>query len=313
VRYVPELDGLRALAVVAVVLFHAAPDGPVRGGFVGVDLFFVLSAFLITTILAGRPELKLFYWRRACRLVPALLLMLAVYLLAAPFVWPNYPHGRDASITALYLSDYSYTFWHVPLYLRHTWSLAVEEHFYLLWPLLLFPLLRARNAKFILLGAYVAATAWRMSFDGWLSYYYRFDTHLTGLILGAWLALERPTLPKWAGAIAAASLGLILVVGDIRRASDVIPFAEMAGAVLIVSPPTIFAQRALVWIGKRSYAIYLWHFPIALVTRGSLDSVSSTIVTLVLSIGAAAVSFITVEAWGRRLRDGVEARRSVEV
>lgn len=104
-QYRPELDGLRAIAVVLVVLFHA--DGQVSGGFIGVDLFFVLSAFLITSLLAsewgesGVIDLKRFCWRRFLRLMPALLLLLATYLVVAPFVWPGHNHPRDPVLTGL--------------------------------------------------------------------------------------------------------------------------------------------------------------------------------------------------------------------
>src|SRR5690606_20056331 len=110
-RYVPQLDGLRALAVLAVVAFHARVP-VVSGGFLGVDLFFVLSGYLITRLLAdeyarsGRIALGEFYLRRLRRLYPALMALLAVYVVAAPFLFPEHSkHQRDAAIAALYLSD----------------------------------------------------------------------------------------------------------------------------------------------------------------------------------------------------------------
>ena len=78
--------------------------------------------------------------------MPPLLLVLTCYLLIAPFIWPGYNHALDALLTGLYVSDYSYSFWRMPLYLQHSWSLAVEEQFYLLWPILLVPLVRSRRA-----------------------------------------------------------------------------------------------------------------------------------------------------------------------
>ena len=112
-------------------------------GYFGVDLFFVLSGFLITRLLVdeidstGRIDLLRFYLRRLLRLTPALLLMLTAYLLIAPSLWPQLDlmsHVRDAALVAFYLSDYSQAFWHNPKVLIHTWSLSVEEHFYLIWP-----------------------------------------------------------------------------------------------------------------------------------------------------------------------------------
>src|SRR3546814_9785394 len=106
-----------------------------RGVFLGVDLFFVLSGFLITGVLHdeyrryGRIDLKTFYARRMARLAPALLLLLAVYLMTAPWVWPGHDHLVDAVLTAAYVSDYTYKFARLPIYLRHSWSLSVEEQF----------------------------------------------------------------------------------------------------------------------------------------------------------------------------------------
>src|SRR4051812_33371050 len=104
------LDGLRAIAVLSVVLFHAGTDGPLPGGFIGVDLFFILSGFLITGVLAKGEPLGSFYWHRFWRLAPALLLFLGAYALFAPLVWPGYPHNRDALLAGLYVGNYSYTF-----------------------------------------------------------------------------------------------------------------------------------------------------------------------------------------------------------
>jgi len=136
------LDGLRAVAVVLVISDHCGV--PVFDqGYFGVDLFFVLSGFLITRLLVdeidatGRIELWRFYLRRLLRLAPALLLFLAAYMLIAPSIWPQFDfllHLRDAALVGFYLSDYSQAFWHNPKVLIHTWSLSVEEHFYLIWP-----------------------------------------------------------------------------------------------------------------------------------------------------------------------------------
>src|ERR1044071_2906095 len=107
-RYYPALDGLRALAAIAVVLFHCRVGGGefvFGSGFLGVDVFFVLSGFLITQQLREGRALGEFYWRRALRLLPALLFFLGVYVAVAPLLWPGQPHGRDALFAGLYLSD----------------------------------------------------------------------------------------------------------------------------------------------------------------------------------------------------------------
>src|SRR4051812_5944530 len=138
-RYNPALDGLRAVAVVLVIADHCSV--PIfNQGYFGVDLFFVLSGFLITRLLTdeidatGQIDLSRFYLRRLLRLTPPLLLFLAAYLLIAPSLWPQVDfasHARDVALVAFYLSDYSQAFWHNPKVMIHTWSLSVEEHFYL--------------------------------------------------------------------------------------------------------------------------------------------------------------------------------------
>ncbi|MBA2402361.1 MAG: acyltransferase [Bradyrhizobium sp.] len=139
-RYNPSLDGLRAIAVVLVISDHCGV--PVFDqGYFGVDLFFVLSGFLITRLLVdeidatGRVDVQRFYLRRLLRLTPPLLLFLTAYLVIAPSLWPQLDlmvHVRDVALVAFYLSDYSQAFWNNPKVLIHTWSLSVEEHFYLI-------------------------------------------------------------------------------------------------------------------------------------------------------------------------------------
>lgn len=323
-NYWPELDGLRALAVVTVVLFHADPDRYLTGGFVGVDLFFVLSAFLITSVLAadwresGRLDLRRFYWRRFLRLFPALLLMLTGYLLVAPFIWPGHPHGRDALVTVLYLSDYAYALERVPLYLRHTWSLAIEEHFYLLWPILLIPLLKAKHPVPLLAASYLLATLWRTSFSDWQQYYYRFDTHASGLILGTLLFFVLPKLkPSPAHAYGGLCLlVLVLLTATIRESAVIITVAELASAALIACAVTgqtgllglALRHPAASMVGRLSYAIYLWHFPIAYALRSELPFIMTATLTLALSTALAAMSYFTVEAWARRMKS-LDSRR----
>src|SRR3712207_4153443 len=156
-RRIAALDGLRGLAVAAVLLFHGGVAA-LPGGFLGVDAFFVLSGFLITALLlgeharAGRIDLAGFWARRARRLLPALLLMVVTVLVAARWLVPPDELSRlrgDALATAGYLANWRmmdqgggyFARTAPPSPLQHTWSLAIEEQFYLLWPLLLMPLL----------------------------------------------------------------------------------------------------------------------------------------------------------------------------
>jgi peptidoglycan/LPS O-acetylase OafA/YrhL len=144
---IPALDGVRGVAVLAVFASHAGIPGFSLGG-MGVDAFFVLSGYLITSILlaeiarTGSISLPKFYLRRIKRLTPALLTLTVLYAILAPFVWVERSAAEHAGLSALsffYLMDYARAFWvgHSPLV--HTWSLAVEEHFYLVWPFALLP------------------------------------------------------------------------------------------------------------------------------------------------------------------------------
>jgi peptidoglycan/LPS O-acetylase OafA/YrhL len=316
VKRIAEFDGLRALAVTAVILFHADRGGPFQGGWIGVDLFFVLSGFLITSILASEVEqtnelrVGRFYWRRFCRLMPALLFMLAGYLLVAPLLWPGQPHGREALLAGLYLSDYSVAIWRIPEIIGHTWSLSVEEHFYLLWPLVLVPLVRTGKPLTWLVPAYVAFTLWRWLFFPDTYALLRFDTHLTGILLGAIVYFAKPELSRqWCAGCLAILLGLCLFVGpDDGAASWVaITLAELASAGAVASIASgqgsrFLAARPMVAVGVMSYAMYLWHYPFAVYVRPHWDFLPTAAATMAFSIVMAAVSYYTVEALGRRLR-----------
>jgi peptidoglycan/LPS O-acetylase OafA/YrhL len=315
--YIPALDGLRAFAVLLVVAFHARV---VPGGFIGVDVFFVLSAFLITRILqrelaqAGRIRLARFSMRRLARLGPALALMLATYLALAPLLWPSHPHFGDALLSAFYVSDYSFAAFGRPFYLQHTWSLAVEEQFYLLWPLLLPLLLRSKRPIHLLVAGYVGVVCWRTSFgDDWSAYYYRADTRCTGLIVGAILALTIERL-RFSTAHALTGTILIILAALLGRfgphAAAVFPLAEFGAALVIGSAAKdelgaakgLLCSPAAVLVGKISYGIYLWHYPITVALRPWFGGPMLFFLVLVPSVGAAWLSFITIEQLPRELK-----------
>ena len=337
-RHIPALDGLRAIAVLAVVAFHADGGAMLPGGFLGVDLFFVLSGYLITALLAAEHDrtgdiaLGRFYLRRLLRLSPALLLLLAAYLAAAPLLWPAAnptAHARDAVLAGLYLADYGYALWSLPLYLRHAWSLAVEEHFYLVWPLLLPLFLGARRPLRAIMTLYAAAALWRwanFALLDWQVAYYRFDTRFAGIVAGAALALWRrerqdadPALPPAAPLAAIALLALLLLTQRWQGPSAWLvglPLAEAASVVLILgalehgrgTSSRLFAALSApvpVRIGELSYAIYLWHFPISLLTRGTLPWATSVLVWVVGATAMAWLSWHTVERFGRLAKDRV--------
>lgn len=298
--YLPELDGLRALAVLVVVGVHTGVPA-FAGGAIGVDVFFVLSGYLITRLLReSHPTLREFYMRRFWRLTPPLALMLAVYVVVYSILVPGYPHWRDALLSLFYLTDYSRAFWHLPTYVAHTWSLSVEEHFYLLWPLIL---MRLNPSVKSLVVAYAVATIWR-----WLPWqeaaYLRFDTRTAPLLLGCIIAsVPRGRFPAWpallmlAGGTALDPWQLDGVAG-----AGAVMAVELAAAVAILGKaPRWLSHRWMAYLGKLSYGIYLWH---ALISVYLVDVLlvswrEALLYTLPGSIALAAISYHTIEAWAR--------------
>ncbi|HPB71610.1 MAG TPA: acyltransferase family protein [Phycicoccus sp.] len=356
----PGLDGLRALAVAAVVLFHAHASW-LPGGFLGVDVFFVVSGFLITTLLVreyrrrGHLDLPAFWTRRARRLLPALLLVVLLAPLAARLVETDLLVGIGRqTLGALTFStnwveiaagsDYFHAT--SPQLFANLWSLAVEEQFYLVWPIVVLVLVRRRRAgpgralvpltlaiaSAVLMGLHVDPGAPTRV-------YYGTDTHLVGLMLGAALAFAYAA-PGRAGTRTATwrllhlpvtlwSLVLLLalfVVTDEGSAFTFragIPLTSLATAGLIlglVSAPSqvraVASVRPLVWIGQRSYGIYLWHWPIILlvgglwpVAPGGTAFVASRVLAVTLTLVVAAASYRYVEVPIRRFGFAATARR----
>ncbi|QNH35025.1 acyltransferase [Aminobacter sp. SR38] len=332
--YNPALDGLRALAVLAVLFFHCRfPPG--FGGFIGVDVFFVLSGYLITSLLraeiaaTGRIDLRRFYLRRALRLWPALLLMLAAYALVAPALFPEDSMPRDVALAGLYLTDYSFAFWDWPDKLNHTWSLAVEQHYYLIWPLVVIATCRLspRSVVWILAALFVAASAWRiceaLAWGNWQEVYYRFDTRLSGLIMGSLVAVL-PWRPSPQAALVLSRFSMIVLGLAFLllhwKLLDALTWPavliDLAAAALVMSLASghqtpisaALSVRLLVYLGSISYGIYLWHYPIVRAVRDNADPFSGTFVVIVLSIGAAALSYRFVEKplLARRSRPAVQ-------
>lgn len=287
-HYNRALDGVRALAILAVVSFHClAPWG--SGGFLGVDVFFVLSGYLITTLLAaehreGGIDIGAFYGRRALRLYPSLVLLLIAYLALAPILWPSDERWLVAVLNSLYLMDYALGLWHVHGAVGHTWSLGVEEKFYLLWPLVLPILLRTRRPIAWLLAAFVAATVWRYFVAvewGWVQAYFCFDTRMSGILLGAIAALVPLKVSRPALIIACLALAIVVTIPIIATTKFSVPIegvtlgitlAELSAFVVICyvkdhPDSRLLASAPMAYIGKLSYGIYLWHFPLVLVLR----------------------------------------------
>ena len=344
----PGLDGLRAVAVLAVIAFHFLPD-TLKGGYVGVDVFFVISGFLITGLLvreratAGRVSLGGFWARRARRLIPALVLVVAVCSSAALFIGGDVLVGLGSQVlgAATFSSNWlalaqgqSYFDATTPELFRNLWSLAVEEQFYLLWPLALLLLLLVRRPAVrsgIALGL-AAASAVAMALLAGpdpTRVYYGTDTHSFGLALGAALAflLERrftdaaAPLPRplrvalpIAGAVSVAgivALAAVLPDGDWLATHGGLALVAVLTALAIAGATSAgsWLGRALDvqplrWIGERSYGLYLWHWPVLVLFAAALPIGTAWWIgpaaALVVTTAASALSYRFVETPLRR-------------
>jgi peptidoglycan/LPS O-acetylase OafA/YrhL len=314
--YLPGLDGLRALAVLAVLFYHADLLW-LPGGFLGVEVFFVVSGYLITSLLLSeyrshnQIDLKQFWMRRARRLLPAVYILIFSVLVYSVIFLPD----EVASLRADALSAFTYvTNWYLifaqksyfesmgrPSLLQHLWSLAVEEQFYLLWPLLFALVLTRVNARVALLLLMIGATVSAL----WMGFqyvpdadpsriYYGTDTRAAGLLIGAALAFvwmprsegNDSRIRRWSLEV----VGIFAFVGLIAAnlwLDEYNPFLYQGGMLLVggatalviaavVNPLSpllgpILSVGVLRWIGQRSYSLYLWHWPVFMLTRPQLD------------------------------------------
>ena len=326
IRYIPAIDGLRAVAVIAVMLYHLGFTW-IPGGFLGVDLFFVISGYVITRLLldsiqrSGGLDLRAFYKARIRRLFPPLVFMIFVTIIYIS-IWAPETMRRFVSDSPFALlggmnwwlvfrhTDYFDTISRPPL-LQHTWSLGVEAQFYLIWPLILLLVLRQfGKAKIPGAALFIAAISGiallLVSFGvdaanaSQVSHvYFGTDTHSIGLFLGAALAVSwvpqnlQEQVNKRAqdfidgiGVIGFVGLlGVFLLVNenDPTLYKLAFPLAGLFGCAIltsIVHPASRFApilsSKIAVWIGERSYAIYLWHWVVFQLTRPAVDLEGST-------------------------------------
>jgi peptidoglycan/LPS O-acetylase OafA/YrhL len=344
-RYMPGLDGLRAIAVLAVIAFHLNPDWA-PGGLLGVGVFFTLSGYLITDLLLGQRaatgslELGQFWIRRARRLLPAVFLMIAVVVAWVTLLDPSrLPALRgDVLAATFYVSNW----WNIireasyfarfgpPPPLDHLWSLAVEEQFYLIWPWFLLIVLRFTRGRPVVAGAILTGLTLAGSALSaaamWLIYqpgvdptrvYEGTDTRAFGLLIGAVLAMVWPSrrlgadlARRWRILLdGVGTVGLVVIALLIWRTNEFSPSLYHGGIVLLsvataatvaalVHPASLLGVavgwKPLRWLGVRSYGIYLWHWPIIVLTAPSLQerpSLSLQVAQVAATIAVAAMSW----------------------
>jgi peptidoglycan/LPS O-acetylase OafA/YrhL len=336
-QFRPDIEGLRAVAVLGVVAFHFGVPG-IRGGFAGVDVFFVISGYLITSLLvrelekSGDINLLRFYGRRARRLLPAVLLMTIATLAAVPFVSP--PHqqlrfARAAAATSLYASNFLFLQqslnYFAPLNafnpFLHTWSLAVEEQFYLVWPALLLLTCRRMIRPVRLAATLASVTLLSFALCVWLTRFNQpwafyasparaWEFGIGGFGALAWVtgwARRSKVLPVLGWIAAGVLLLSFVLISEASNFPGFIALLPVAATVCVLvcgeaqgeqGPARILGAVPLQWIGSRSYSIYLWHWPILALAAAIYPSLSAAgrLTCAAITLICAAMSYQWLEA-----------------
>ena len=340
--HVPGLDGVRGLAVLLVMAGHAdIPGFEAGGGYTGVTMFFVLSGFLITTILlgeydrAGSVDIARFYLRRGLRLLPALVVYVVVISALTFGTKPDVI--EDAAASLFYVANWIRAAGERMEYLDHIWSLSIEEQFYLVWPVALVLLLTVARRRLLvlaggLLGLAALVVVERIALwtgpESVSRLYFSTDTRADGLLVGCALALiwstGRLQITSWL--MVPAGLALILLPSIRPEASflmlGVTTLAVIATAIVIAGLVTRphewspFAARPLVFVGRISYGLYLWHFAFMLAFYGPLSLVVPAYIRIPIlfagSFGLAIASYYIVERPFLRLKDRLGRSPSVD-
>jgi peptidoglycan/LPS O-acetylase OafA/YrhL len=370
--YQPSLDGLRALSVGVVLLYHAGFSW-MHGGFFGVEVFFVVSGFLITSLLLDETErhgvvsLRQFWLRRARRLFPALyavLLAVAVWAALAGTAEQQSQLRRDIPWSVFYVNNWGQILGNVPYFagepplLRHLWSLAVEEQWYLVWPLVFVALLRVRLPRHVLGAAVIAAAFVVFAYMFWMHartptplggppaafdgvdrtnfLYLSTLTRAGGLLLGAgtafvwrpWRWAHAPDAPAGrildpVGAAAVAMLGCAASVAVLTEGYvyqwllPLVSILSLVAVMVAVHPAALGFRRIMSWtplveMGRRSYGLYLWSWPIFVIVGATAGSVARFLWAMVLTVIVAEASYRYLETpvrqgaigrwWGNRRR-----------
>lgn len=362
--YIPGLEGLRALAVIAVLIYHLEIPSLFKGGFLGVDIFFTVSGFLITSLLikefsdSGSISIGHFYFRRLKRLMPVAYLLLAItFLISAWYIPDSFKQTRTDSLAALvYVSNWWQIFLEQsyfesvsrPPMLQHLWSLAIEEQFYLVWPALV--LLCLRFSNLFCLGIFSGFLA--LLSTAWMAYlsvqsgapidsdpsrlYFGTDTHAMGLLVGATLAVYfspwsiRSNLsnflakyPNPINVVGALSLLCLLMIMQYRAEMSPLLFrggftlfSLITGALIISVVHSsgimqqLFSATILQWIGKRSYGLYIWHWPIFMLMRPGFEVSSDPLWQSLLRLS---VTFIVAEISYRLIEEPIRSGKIWDV
>ena len=335
----PDIEGLRAIAVITVLLFHA-DLGPFDGGYIGVDVFFVVSGFLITGLMlrevdgTGGLHLGQFWARRFRRLLPASTLVIVATLLIGRFVFDALRYdqlGNDGLLAAMFAVNIRFAVQAGDYFaadlpqspLLHFWSLAVEEQFYLIWPVVMFVVARyARNVRASLrtvtigvgVASFALSIAWTSSHHSWA--YNLLPARMWELLVGAGIAVAGRGVPQFRRVVRglAAWVALIVIVvtaimfGGSAQTSfpgwiAILPVG--ATAVIIgtgvhgqpAGPARWLGTKPMLWIGARSYAWYLWHWPVLILGEAQYGplNVTQRIGALVMAGGLAELSYRLVE------------------
>ncbi len=347
--HLKPLDGVRGIAIAAVLCFHTGASWA-PGGFLGVDMFFVLSGFLITTLLLrersrnGAISLGRFYARRALRLFPAVVAVCVFVLIHGPQLsGAEHTRGLRNGVlgTLFYFSNWQQAFDLLPLYnlTDHTWSLAIEEQFYLIWPPVLALLLWRRTGPRRLLGVLLTLTAVSVILRAalWLSgqpharVYYGSDVRADALLIGCALAVVHyyGGLPRWVrlGAVPAAA-ALVAFIGLVHLQDGwlydggltLIALTSAVFIAALVAAPGDVPARVVSWmplrgLGRISYGLYLWHWPIFLILSPGVVGLSwlgTNAVRVAVSVAAAIASYFLIERPFLRLRHRFDANRQPE-